>query len=453
MTKLWRILCCLLMLAFISVDAAWAQQPMPEPPDTCTDGPQFKFRPSGQPGIVNTVYIQVQVLTNSLSQTLFTTIQGDSDFQSAVAATLTLYVALYGAFFALGMARVNAYDFIMRLIKIAILGILVSPNAWNDFRAYVIPLFNNGVDDMITEVSSLAIGMAGTQASGYFGNVSPNPMVIIDRVTNTVISANMGVHLLAMLFTPPYGFIYLILICISLWAFLGMLLTAIWVYLVAFVMRGLLFGVAPIFIACLLFDRTRHLFIGWINQLFNTCLQPIMLLTFFVFFVLMAEKFIDQIIAVPVCWTEASEALEGTPFSVHFWRFSIPKSNPGPGETPFEPYGGRWDWTGPIDAPSSSAPFPIPLMVVLMFLAICELGKRFTQVVLMIARDLSASGVDLSGMQNALSGLMPTQSGAAAGQNAAASNSMRQTIAGGDIVGSIKQGIASLTGKRTNSGS
>ncbi len=284
---------------------------------------------------------------------------------------------------------------------------------------------------------ALAAGMVGTPIGGD----SRLPVSIIDKAVTTVISSNMAVHLLAMLFTPPYGLLYLVLLAISLWAFMGMLLTGVWVYLMATVLRALLFGVAPIFIACLLFDKTRHLFTGWLNQLFSTCLQPIMLFTFFTFFVLIATKFVDEIITVPVCWTEASETLEGTPFDVHFWRFTIPNSSALSG---YEPYGGRWSWNGPMDAPGSGVTFPIPFMTVLMFLAMSELGRRFTQVVLMIARDLSASGVDLSGMQNALGDLMPKESKA----NTKELSGMRQSMEKGTLIDDLKNRITGMTSKR-----
>jgi len=303
---------------------------------------------------------------------------------------------------------------------------LLQPGSWTFFNTHVAEFFRIGTDQFLAEIAQLTIG--GSQISGD----QAFPITMLDEALAKVISTNMGVHLLAILFTPPYGFFYLILLLVALWSFLSLVFTGIWVYLTAMVVRAFLIGLAPIFILCFLFERTKHLFTGWVNQLFSTCLQPIMLFTFLSFFVLMIlgpngqGGLIDQVLDVPVCWTAAGESLQGSPFNVHYWRFSIPNMDHNSGWVGgFEPYGGLWDWSGPVDAPGNPPPFPIQLWPLLAFLVLAELGKRFSQMVLLIARELSSSSVDLSDMGNVFSNLMPSRA-AAGGQGTANVGQFRQ---------------------------
>jgi type IV secretory pathway VirB6-like protein len=422
---------------FLSLADVQAQIIPFEPADICTDGPQFDTSiPSDQNGVLTDLTAHIKTMTTDLDEKLFKQIQGDTGFTKAIAAMLTLYVGIYGMLFMTGHVRASLHDFVIRCAKIAILSILATPDAWDFFNPYISDFFTSASDEFMAQVNTLLIG--GTKISG----VDFLPMNVLDQGLAKVISVNMGVHLLALLFAPPYGLFYLVLLGIAVWSFLGLLVTGIWVYMTSLVFRSLLVGVAPFFIACLLFSKTKHLFDGWLNQLISSCLQPVLLFTFLSFFVLMItgpggnNGLLDKILNVPVCWTAASESLQGSPFNVHFWRFTVDKKgeiDPPSGTAKFEPYGGQWDFYGAKDAPPSPGkkPFPIELIPLITFLILAELGKRFSQTVLMIARELSASSVDLSDMRNVFAGLMPTESPggtAVSGKSAAAAAALKDTI-------------------------
>lgn len=396
--RLWVCILCAGALSLLVPYEASAQFVMAEPSDTCTDGPQFDTSiPDGEEGVVSSVAGDIAALLATLSADLFDTIIDNPEYENILGAAVTLYIAIYAILFTFGMVHASAYDFSMRIIRIAILAILISGPAWNLFNNYAIAFFNTLVDEVVTQMTALAIDEQ--QVGGAA------PLVVMDMAIAKVISANMVVHLLAMIFTSPLGFLHALLLGFAIWSFLAALLMAVWVYLASLVLRALLFGVAPIFLACILFDRTRHFFLGWLNQILNACLQPILLFTFFTFFEAMIINMIDSIMAIPVCWTEANDSLRGSPFNMHFWRYTIPSSVT---ETGWEPYGGFWN-TPPVD-----------LMAILIFLILAEMGKRFNHVVLMVARDISASSTDLSTMRNAFEGLLPSGrvEGAAAGAGA-----------------------------------
>lgn len=395
-TAMRQLILIAALVLSMPVATAWAQSS--QPADVCTDGPQFTTDPpSGGSGLVTTIASSVQDVLDDAAQNLFEAIQSSSGFLGAGRAVLTLYIAVYGILFTFGMTQITISDFVVRMIKISVVVIILSPGAWGFFSIWVVDFFNGATDQLINEVTSIAVGGIPMAPSGCAQAGNCPPLAALDAAIAKAVSANMAVHLLATLFTSAYGAAHALLMGLALWAFLGSLLTAIWVYLMSMVLRALLFGIAPLFIVCLLFQRTRHLFDGWLNQVVNACLQPILLFTFFSFFVILVSTSIDSILSVPVCWTGVNESMRGSPVDFEYWRFAV---EDGSTQTGWAPYGGSWGWDGTA---GSSRIFPIDIIAVLVFFILAELGKRFNQVVLMIARDLAGASTDLSKMQGSLS--------------------------------------------------
>lgn len=432
------------LICFLPATAAWSALPPSQPGDICTDGPQFRTDISGSSGLVTSIATRVNTVLTNAAKNLFQAIQKSSGFLDAGRAVLTLYIAIYGILFTFGMTQITVSDFVMRMIKIGVIVIILTPpsgggpvpgssaSIWDFFNGWVVNFFNTTVDELINAVTGIAIG--GSPMWGCPSSGSCPPLAAIDAAIAKAVSANMAVHLLATLFTSAYGALHAILMGLALWAFLGSILTAIWVYLMSMVLRALLFGVAPLFIICLLFQRTRHLFDGWLNQVVNACLQPILLFTFFAFFVVLVTTSIDRILEVPVCWTGVNESMRGTPVDMEYWRYAVEDSSTSTG---FAPYGGAWDWGG---TQGSSRIFPIDIMAVLVFLILAELGKRFNQVVLMIARDLAGASTDLSRMQGSLSDFF-------GGQGNKETGTLSRSLSGG------KEGRAAAVQAATGEGS
>ncbi|MFO0388978.1 MAG: type IV secretion system protein [Alphaproteobacteria bacterium] len=384
------VLCLFSVLFSLSISSAYAQ-PLPSAPSgTCTTDPPFNPTPPGPgEGIISRIVDNIQNVLDSLSQTIYTYVASDSGFQEMAGATVTLYVAVYGVLFMFAMVQITLFDFAVRMIKVGIIAALISPGSWGFFNDTVVTFFNDGTDSLISELSQIAI-------AGISQPVTPGspPFAVLDDAIAKALSAKMAVTLLATFFTGPYGLLFGLLLLMSIGSFVRALLTAAWVYLMSLVVKTLLFGIAPLFILCLLFNRTRHLFQGWLNQVINASLQPIMLFAFFAFFSRLVEASIDKILQVPVCWTESMEAVRGTPFYTHYWRFTYNN----------EPYGGGWSWGGP-DAGGSKI-FPLEILDVLIFLILAELASRFNSVVLMIARDLANATTSLADMKGGLSDWM-----------------------------------------------
>lgn len=399
----------ILFTAFtISVDASAANPPINQkhPAGTCTSDPQFDIpyaaiTPGN--GLISAIVDDVKNVLYTTSQTLYDSILGNSSFRNTVAIAISLYIAIYGIMFTFGMVQSTVYDFFIRMVKIGIISILLGTDAtwWQFIYDSLAHFFIDGTDAIIYEVSRITVG--GVNSPYDVGK----PFAILDGVIATAVSAKMAVTILATFFTGPYGLLFGILMLLSLGSFLRALFTAIWVYLMALVLKMLLIALSPIFISFMLFSRTKPLFDGWINQLVNACLQPIFLFVFFGFFVALIQATMDGILRNPVCWTEWIDSVRGTPFAVHYWRFAVKDTTTGL----WEPYGGLWSWTGAAASTKDTRVFPIDIMTILIFLMLAELAGRFNNIVIMIASEIAGASVNLASMEGPLSGWLSGSGG------------------------------------------
>jgi len=362
------------------------------PHGTCTTDPQFQtVIPQGGQGIISLLVVNIKAILDQVAQTMFTTITSDSGFTETMRALATLYIVFYGMMFAVGMVQITLFDFVIRMVKIGIIVMLASNAAWSTFNTVVVQFFNDGTDDWINSISSAVSGVA-------LPTTAP-PFYVVDQVLLQLVSAKTAVTLMAMFFTPPYGPIFGLLLVLGMSTLLSAIMTAARVYIMAQILKALLFGLAPIFLSFLLFVRTRYLFEGWLNQVVNATLQPILLFTFLAFFIELIKVALMNIFNTPVCWTEWSESVRGSPFSIHYWRYALCDGGS------CEPFAGKWGFDGPqkTAAAGTNYPvFPIDIMGILVLVVLADLCARFNQIVIAIASDLAGASVSLGGVPGAL---------------------------------------------------
>ncbi|MBY0406738.1 MAG: type IV secretion system protein, partial [Rickettsiales bacterium] len=389
------VACVLGMLAM----PANAEDPPAEIPDgTCTSQPEIFgiTEPETGTGLISSIIYELTEPLEAVAQTMFEAIAGDEGFKNVLRLASSIYVAIYGIFFTFGMVQITIHDLLVRLVKIGIINTLISANAWAFFYDTVVYFFNTGTDDIILRVSSIAIGTP-TNAGPLIGA----PFDPLDQALVYVVSSKMAVTLLATFATGPYGFIIGLILVMSLGSFLKSIFNALWVYVMGYVIRTIMFGLAPLFIVCILFSRTRHLFDGWLNQIVNSCLQPIFLFTFFAFFVLLVKSCLITLLDWPVCWVPTTYTT-GTPGVAHFWRFGLMlcgQKYPD-GSQIYEAFDGEWSFQGPVNLPAkfncnANIIHPIGIMLPLIVWILADLGSRFNQIVVEIAKDLSSAGTDL----------------------------------------------------------
>lgn len=348
------------------------------PAGVCTTDPQYAITiPAPGSGMASQI---VDYISTALAGWVATTYAGAATYAAPIiAGGVTLYVVIYGIYFALGLVPLNIADITVRLVKLSLVSMIAAGTSWSMFNSVVVAIFNDGVDYFIGAINSIAIGMVpGLYASA--------PFAPIDNAITLLLSARMVVTLVGFAFTGPYGAIYTLLVFIGIVLFGRCVLEALWVYMLSLVVRSLLLGLAPLFIPTILFSRTRQLFDGWLNQIINTFFQPIFIFTFFGFFSKIVEASVWRILYVPICWTPM-QGYTGTPLATHFWRPTIWEGGQ------WVLYGGDWTLTGPS---SGTIVFPLNIIEVAIFLVVAMLALRFNTVAINAAKELAGASTSLN---------------------------------------------------------
>jgi len=475
-------LCIIIMVLFLFTPwaDAWAQSNPNLPsvqPGTCTNLPSYDISyPHYGDGLFSIIKSQIDGVLAPMTQGMFESILESPTVHGAVQAAATLYIVIYGLLFSFGMVPITAYELMIRLVKIGIIvtifdgvssGGTVTQVNWTDFngthhtstpgyRDFATTFgtfFTDGTDEIINKVTSVAIaGIQDTSAPvsfGYNGGTyvrGGGPFGPMDYAIAMVVSPKMAATIIGAFTTGPYGPGIGLVLIMSLASFLKSLLNAMWVYVMALVMRTFLFALAPLFIPCILFSRTRNLFDGWLNQIINACLQPIFLFAFFSFFAVLFQACLDQVFQTPVCWTPLKNVEHGGFFNGQLWRWAVwdcHAVNANGGQGNWAPFVGDWGWEGPIGLPpdcSTSSVNPLGIMLPITLWIIADLASRFNEVTVQIAKDISGASTDLRmGVGERLS-QWASGGGGSGGQGGNATPPPPSTVGGRTTPGGLSDG-------------
>jgi type IV secretion system protein VirB6 len=170
---------------------------------------------------------------------------------------LVAYVAYYGLQLFLGTARIGVSEVVGRIVRMMIILALVS--SWANFNNLLYQWINDTPEN---------VGRAILAASGTGITEPTNGLSQIWRTANQAASA----------FAEQSGYFSIlpsmtgVLIMVGTGIFIAVALA---ILILAKVMLWVLIGTAPIFIACMLFERTRGYGVGWFNQVLTYALIPL----------------------------------------------------------------------------------------------------------------------------------------------------------------------------------
>ncbi|MFV9874906.1 MAG: type IV secretion system protein [Rickettsiales endosymbiont of Dermacentor nuttalli] len=189
------------------------------------------------------------------------------DYLTSIRALLTLFIIMYAISFIFGLVLISQLDLVLRVMKMGLILALTSPNSWQFFYSNFFDLFIDGSAQLVNMMN------------GNGGSVN-NPFVFADHVMAVLLFSKTAVfRLIALLFASKFGIIYLVMILYGTFIYIGAMFKAVVVYIMAYIATGLLISLAPIFIPCILFNMTRHVFDNWLKYLGKYALEPVILLT------------------------------------------------------------------------------------------------------------------------------------------------------------------------------
>lgn len=170
---------------------------------------------------------------------------------------LVAYVAYYGLQLFLGTARIGVSEIIGRVVRMMIILALVG--SWANFNN----LFYQWINDTPEDVGRAILAASGTGISEPTNGLSQ-----IWRTANQAAST----------FAEQSGYFSVLPSMIGILIMVGagiFIAVALAILILAKVMLWVLIGTAPIFIACMLFEKTRIYGVGWFNQVLTYALIPL----------------------------------------------------------------------------------------------------------------------------------------------------------------------------------
>lgn len=343
---------------------------------TCTD--EFKNADKSD-GLLTQVIDYIRQVIDQATMELYNGIIYHPSFLAALNAGFTLFITLYGALFIFGIVPLTLGQSAVRAFKFGIVLALVN-EGFPFLKEYAIRFFNDGTDELIDAILGIA---TGDHSSSVGADGHPQPFKKLEPVVQKILSSKMMTTMIGSFMTGPMGPSMGGLIGFSIYAFVMSIVKALRIYCLSLVAKALLFGMAPIFMAFMMFERTKHMFTGWYNQLVNYSLQPILMFAFISFFVVLMESAADNILKADLCWTEFDH-LEGQGTATAFWRF----------KDQGKPTASDFTWKGLTECLQKGGgcnDFPVSIIDILTFFILAHLAYRFSDVVLMIATEIASS--------------------------------------------------------------
>ncbi len=192
---------------------------------------------------------------SSFSQQAYTVV--GNELMPLLRIMLIVYVAWYGLQLVMGTSRLSVGEIIGRIVRMMIILALVG--SWANFNN----LFYHWLNDTPEDVGRAILAASGT------GITEPtNGLSQIWKTANEAASA----------FAEQSGYFSILPSMIGILIIFGagvFIAIALAILILAKVMLWVLIGVAPVFIACMLFERTRGYGIGWFNQVLTYALIPL----------------------------------------------------------------------------------------------------------------------------------------------------------------------------------
>ena len=259
----------------LKCDAADAtcQQPMP------------KINYNGKPlGTISYIVTVVQDKIGESSKIIFENITGNADYKKVVRGMMTLFIAMYGIAIALGIAQPSPLELVIRVAKMTIIFYLLggAGGGYANFEGMVHDFFE-GLTHGLSSVFTTAIV---SSAGGGGGAVTDLDVFnfIDTKILGLLLSVRFTTLMGALLTISGVGMIVGLLLFSVILQYIWTLVMAVQIYIMSAIARALLYALAPVFIIFLLFKQTQSLFEGWLKQLINFSLQPVLLVGFLAFF-------------------------------------------------------------------------------------------------------------------------------------------------------------------------
>lgn len=253
-------------------------------------------------GIVTYIVNEITGILQSATENVYKNVGENGDFSYVIDGAVTLMVVMFATGVVLGVIDAKPLSVVLLVVKIA--AVYAFATNYDTFKFFVIDVFEGLVRDLtfvMSNIYSLSVtpdggGSSLSQAVAIGSDHGiRNVFQIADAHISMLIRWEFMKLVMALVFSGWGGFMYSFLLLTLATAYTAAILKAVYVYLIALIARNLMYAIAPIFITFALFQQTKSLFDGWLEQIINFSLQPIFLFAFLGMFHFILMSFFGSI--------------------------------------------------------------------------------------------------------------------------------------------------------------
>ncbi|WP_395877255.1 type IV secretion system protein [Ehrlichia muris] len=238
---------------------------------------------------------QIRGELDKAGEKIFKHIVGNPVFKNFVFSLLTLFL-LFGALaYIFGIVQSPFGDIIVRVLKVSLIILLISPSSWEFFYNHLLSLFIHGIDQIIAIINS--------HASAY----NPNePLAFLDdMIVNKIFSPVIWKIKIRALIIADFSSIFAVcVIIIAIFLYIALCIYGFVIYLTAFVGITFLVGLFPLLLLGILFSQFKHLFDGWLTQCISFAMQAILIFTLISLFGALIMNYYYRIFGFTTCYNE-----------------------------------------------------------------------------------------------------------------------------------------------------
>ncbi|WP_249548502.1 type IV secretion system protein [Anaplasma phagocytophilum] len=227
--------------------------------------------------------------TNNVVRNLYRHISQSGPFMRMVNALLVLYVIVSALYFCFGLSKASIFQLFITIAKIITVMYVLRPDSWTFFNDHLLRIFIDGPKFLIDAMTG------GIGSGGDFG--------FMDGILYRFSVTQTWIQLLALIFAGPIGWLSVILIFWGIIVLVQFLFQAVVIYLVSIMTIALLLSIAPYFLICVLFKRTKNIFDMWIKVLLQTAMQPVLIFSCIALLVHAINEVIYAMLNFEVCDT------------------------------------------------------------------------------------------------------------------------------------------------------
>ncbi|AHX04151.1 type IV secretion system protein [Ehrlichia japonica] len=238
---------------------------------------------------------QVRGELDKAGEKLFKHIVGNPVFRNFVFSLLTLFLVFGALAYIFGMVQSPFGDIIVRILKVSLIILLISPSSWEFFYNHLLSLFIHGIDQIIAIINS--------HTSSY----NPNePLAFLDdMIVNKIFSPVIWKIKIRALIIADFSSIFAVcVIIIAVFLYIALCVYGFVIYLTAFVGITFLIGLFPLLLLGILFSQFKHLFDGWLTQCISFAMQAILIFTLISLFGALIMNYYYRIFGFTTCYNE-----------------------------------------------------------------------------------------------------------------------------------------------------